>query len=137
MSHFAAHGYYRINWQGDVLNIVVEDLFNREGAEQLTAEIRRLLTQRGGGAWGMLLDVRQWQGGTPDAFGLWIEALEGWIGERHLVAFAALYAESVQQFMGSTVRDRVSTRVPYFSALDEAACWQWLGKQGLATGAAG
>lgn len=35
MSHFAVHGYYRINWQG----------------------------------------------GTPDAFVLWIDALDGWIGE--------------------------------------------------------
>lgn len=137
MGHFAAHGYYRINWQGDVLNVVVGDLFNREGVEQLAAEINRLLAQRGDIAWRMLLDARQWQGGTPDAFGLWIDALDGWIGERHLVALAALYAESAQQFMGSTVRARMIERLPYFSATDEAVCWQWLDKPGQAAATAG
>lgn len=41
-----------------------------------------------------------------------------------------VFAESVQQFMGSSVR------LPYFSAPDAAACWQWLRELGLAVGKA-
>lgn len=137
MSQFAAHGYYCLGWQGDVLKIVVGDLFNREGTEQLLHEINGMLAQRGALAWGMLLDARKWQGGTPDAFELWLESIEGWIRQHQLVAFSALYAESVQRFMGSTVRARLTPLLPYFSTPDEAACWRWLGEQGVAVGAAG
>jgi hypothetical protein len=137
MSQFAAHGYYKLGWRGDVLKIVVSDLFNREGAEHLILEINRMLAQRGATAWGMLLDAREWQGGTPDAFELWLASLEGWILHQGLVAFSTLYAESIQLFMGSTVRARLSPQLPFFSALDEAVCWQWLGEQGLELGGAG
>jgi len=59
-----------------------------------------------------------------------------WIARKQLIAFAALFAESVQQFMGSSVRAALSARLPYFSAPDEAACWHWLREQGLAVGKA-
>ena len=67
MSHFAAHGYYRISWHGDVIKVIVGDLFNREGVEQLVAEIDQAVAQGARTGWGLLLDARQWQGGTPEA----------------------------------------------------------------------
>jgi len=137
MSHFAAHGYYRISWHGDVIKVIVGDLFNREGVEQLVAEIDQAVAQGARTGWGLLLDARQWQGGTPEAFELWLTRLEGWIRAGELRAYSALYAESIQVFLGGTIRDRLTPLFPYFSSPDEAACWQWLGSQGLAVGTAG
>lgn len=134
MRQFAAHGYYDISWQGDVLRIVVADLFNREGVEDLVADIGRAVLAHGPGAWGVMLDATKWQGGTPDAFALWLDSLEGWIREGGLAAYAALYAESIQLFLGGMVRDRLSPLLPYFSAPEEAACWKWLAEQGLLAG---
>lgn len=118
-----------------VLNL--GSLFNREGVEQVLAQVTDDLQKRGDSPWAMLVDVRVWPGGTPDAFASWLASLNAWIDRRQLVAFAALYAESVQQFMGSSVRAALSVRLPYFSSPDEAACWQWLRAQGLAVGPAG
>ena len=137
MSHFAAHGYYRISWHGDVIKVIVGDLFNREGVEQLVAEIDQAVAQGARTGWGLLLDARQWQGGTPEAFELWLTRLEGWIRAGELRAYSALYAESIQVFLGGTIRERLTPLMPYFSSPDEAACWQWLGCQGLAVGTAG
>ena len=131
MSYFAAHGYYRGSWHGDVVKVVVGDLFNREGVEQLVAEIDQLVGQRDDAGWGMLLDARQWQGGTPDAFELWLINLEGRIRAGKLLAHAALYTESIQVFLGGMIRNRLSPLLPYFSSPDERTCWQWLGAQGL------
>jgi hypothetical protein len=137
MVQFAAHGSHRISWEGDVMVLNLGSLFNREGVEQVLAQVTDDLQKRGDSPWAMLVDVRVWQGGTPDAFASWLASLNAWIDRRQLVAFAALYAESVQQFMGSSVRAALSVRLPYFSSPDEAACWQWLRAQGLAVGPAG
>jgi len=116
--------------------LALGNLFNREGVERVLQNVADELESRGDSPWAMLVDVRVWQGGTPDAFASWLASLNAWIDRRQLVAFAALYAESVQQFMGSSVRAALSARLPYFSAPDEAACWHWLREQGLAVGKA-
>ena len=83
-----------------------------------------------------MADVREWQGGTPDEYDFWLTSINIWITQKQLVAFAALFAGGTQQFMGSSVRAALDGRLPYFSAPDAAACWQWLREQGLAVGKA-
>lgn len=137
MSQFAAHGHYTLHWHDDVAVLALGNLFNREGAELTLGEVARSLNERGETPWALLVDAREWQGGTPDAFAFWMASISAWIEQKQLVAFAALYAESVQQFMGSGVRAELSARLPYFSSPDEAACWQWLRERGLTRGNAG
>ena len=136
MGQFAAHGNYAIRWEGAVMVLTLGNLFNREGVEQVLGKVAEELQMRGDRPWAILADVREWQGGTPDAYAFWLASIKVWIDEKQLVAFAALFAENVQQFMGSSVRAALSARLPYFSAPDAAACWQWLREQGLTVGKA-
>jgi len=94
MVQFAAHGSHRISWEGDVMVLNLGSLFNREGVEQVLAQVTDDLQKRGDSPWAMLVDVRVWQGGTPDAFASWLASLNAWIDRRQLVAFAALYARA-------------------------------------------
>jgi len=136
MGQFAAHGNYAIRWEGEVMILTLGNLFNREGGEQVLWNVADQLQKRGDRPWAILADVREWQGGTPDAYDFWLTSINIWITQKQLVAFAALFAGGAQQFMGSSVRAALSGRLPYFSAPDAAACWQWLREQGLAVGKA-
>ena len=120
MLQFAAHGSHRICWEGDVMVLALGNLFNREGVERVLQNVADELESRGDRPWALLVDVREWQGGTPDAYEFWLASINVWIARKQLVAFAALFAESVQQFMGSSVRAALSARLQYLSAPDEA-----------------
>lgn len=47
MVQFAAHGSHKISWEGDVMVLNLGSLFNREGVEQVLAQVTDDLQKRG------------------------------------------------------------------------------------------
>lgn len=130
MVGFAPHGECAVSWQGNLLVVTYEGVFNREGAELLGETLEVQLARRDGRPWGMLHDARLWEGGTPEAFACWAAYFDRW-ADQGLVALAAVYSRALQQMLTQTLRSHVSSRVPrYFSDTPEA-CLAWLCEQGL------
>lgn len=130
MAGFAPHGTCAVSWQGNLLTVTYEGVFNREGAEVLGEALAAQLAGRAGRPWGMLNDARLWEGGTPEAFACWSAYFDHW-ADQGLVAVAAVYSRSLQQMLTQTLRSHVGSRVPrYFSDTPEA-CLAWLGEQGV------
>ena len=71
MAGFAPHGKCTVSWQGNLLTVSYEGVFNREGAEVLGQALEAPLAERAGRPWVMLNDARLWEGGTPEAFACW------------------------------------------------------------------
>ena len=67
MAGFAPHGKCTVSWQGNLLTVSYEGVFNREGAEVLGRSLEVPLARRAGRPWVMLNDARLWEGGTPEA----------------------------------------------------------------------
>ena len=73
MAGFAPHGKCTVSWQGNLLTVSYEGVFNREGAEVLGQALEAPLARRAGRPWVMLNDARLWEGGTPEAFGQFLK----------------------------------------------------------------
>lgn len=130
MAGFAPHGKCTVSWQGNLLTVSYEGVFNREGAEVLGQALEAPLAERAGRPWVMLNDARLWEGGTPEAFACWAAYFDRW-ADQGLVALAAVYSRGLQQMLTQTLRSHVSGRVPrHFSDTPEA-CLAWLAEHGL------
>ena len=133
MAEFAAHGNHRLAWQGQVLVVRFAGIFNREGVQAVVASVAAALARQDGVV-GLLHEITDWHGGTPEAFAYWISSVLGWVDAGRLVAAGDLYADDEQSFMGQSVRLAVGERIPYLSVRDDLpACLDWFAGLGLAT----
>ncbi|WP_417066821.1 hypothetical protein [Niveibacterium terrae] len=129
---FSAHGEYRFWRCGEVLAVEAAGTFNQEGASALFRDFRGFwLAQGSPSRWAYLIDVRRWEGSTPDAFELGKE-MQFWCAEHGAQAFCRIHANTI---LDATFSRQIEIPTPVqqekrvCSDLNEA--WTWLKSRGF------
>lgn len=130
-----AHGNCTVHWCDEVCLVVVKGSFNREGVSAMQTAIRTSWQDAGAPArWAHVMDLRQWEGGTPDSFATARE-LALWTVTHGAVAVLRIHCGS---FLGR-VTDRQGVLedlgVPVIDCSSVGEAWQWLDQHGLACAA--
>lgn len=127
-----AHGEFRIQWCESVCVLTLLGGYNREGAQRMAEAVKASWLAAGSPSrWAHVVDLRPWEGGTPDSFGPARE-LVAWTMEHGVCAVIRLR----QTDFITRIIDRQSTledaRVPVLDFTDPEVAWQWLQSQGVA-----
>ncbi len=125
------HGAFALRCSGDLLIIRAEGAFNGEGAVAMNEALESFWSQHGlSGFWGILIDLRAWEGSTAEGYTA-AAAARQWAVSHGCHAAAWLFANT---FIRQMVMKRMAgIASPYpVNAFDElAAANAWLGSLGL------
>ncbi len=127
---FEAHGTFELSVKGEILIIRFFHTWNLEGAKAFFARYRDFLQQHGLKKFGVLSDLRQFGGGTPDAIEFF-EKISDWAQENGQVARALIMDSGLKEFTISRI-DKGKSRFQAQAFSDEAEALAWFESLGLA-----
>ncbi len=128
----ASHGSFRLQWKGDVLCINIEGVTNVEAANVFFLRLQEMVAERGPQRWGRLVDLRQWEGFTPQAKEAYA-AITDWYASAGAVAHVQIYPNSFFRDMASDINARVASSGPLLQCKTEEEGLEWLRTFGLRT----
>ncbi len=105
-SLFIPHGRYRFQWYGEVLYVQWIGTFNFEAMSAYMAEHKRQVETAAPPQWGRIVDLREWEGITPDAVSKFDE-LAQWLETTRCVASAQVFSDRFYQTIAAKVADSV------------------------------
>ena len=130
--HYPAHGSHSFQWLGEVLYIRIFGVLNIEEVEAYFASLKDVVAQRGLSRWGRIVDLREWEGITPDAKVAYA-AISEWYPTVGAVAHVQIYPSDFVQSMADTINQSVARVGP----VKQCACveegLEWLKTFGLKT----
>lgn len=127
---FEAHGTFELSIKGEILIIRFFHDWNLEGAKAFFTRYRELVRQQGLKKFGVLSDLRQFGGGTPDAIAFF-EKISDWAQENGQVARALIMDSGLKEFTISRI-DKGKNRFQARAFSDEAEALAWFESLGLA-----
>ncbi|QDL52807.1 hypothetical protein [Rhodoferax aquaticus] len=131
---YAQHGEFSLHWQGDVLVARYTGTWNELASTNLHATAKQMWAAGlPAPAWGLLSDVREWGGGTPQALELWWEFFEDCV-QHGLLAVSDVVPSPMLKLVLSPLAKRASALAHYHRGDNIEDALQWLASQGLRTG---
>jgi SpoIIAA-like len=120
---FEAHGKFDITLKGDIFFIKMSHKWNLEGAEKFFSKYETLVRQHNLKKYGVLSDLTDFEGGTPDAI-QYFEKISDRAQIFGQVARALIMNSDLKEFMVNQAdngKERFPTRI--FSEETEAIAW--------------
>ena len=119
------HGESRVSQCGDIFLLHLSGASNKEGAERRGRKLQDFWLSAGAPArWGILVDLRAWEGATPESFAMAGDTLQ-WTLDNGLQASAMVVADELPRSMMERHIQRypraISTRI--FRDMDTAFEW--------------
>ncbi|MFT3733877.1 MAG: hypothetical protein QM776_02425 [Rhodocyclaceae bacterium] len=132
------HGTFEFEREGNVIHMTLSGTSNEEGAQARTEALRAFwedwVAREGRPQrWAMLVDLRQWQGATPEAFAYSAITLR-WAIANGLSAAANIVADPLLQHIVKRHLDRAEQAMAATVVTDMFEARQWLREQGFALG---
>lgn len=127
---WAQHGQYRIRWQGALLIVDYSGAWNEVAVRNLHRDARALWSQHDGQPWGMLSDLRDWDGATPEALALWWQFFEDAV-QHGLLAVTDILPSDLHEAMVKNLAERAARLVRYCHQREVQDGLDWLAAQGL------
>ncbi|MBK6907870.1 MAG: hypothetical protein IPH08_12695 [Rhodocyclaceae bacterium] len=103
---FIPHGEFRFEWFGEVLYVKWDGTFNYEAMCAYVAEHKDQVNRANLPRWGRIVDLRKWEGITPDATGLFNE-LSDWLKTTHCIAQVQVFSDRFFQTIAAKVASNV------------------------------
>ncbi len=126
------HGQYRIHWQGELLVVQYSGAWNEVAVRKLHRDARVLWQQHGGARWGMLSDLREWEGATPDALALWWQFFEDAVRDG-LAVVTDILPSHFHETMVKELAERAGRLATYCHHRELQPGLDWLAAHGLRT----
>src|SRR3989339_1227896 len=126
---FEAHGTFEFSVKGEILIIRFFHDWNLEGAKAFFTRYRDLIQQCHLKKFGVLSDLRQFGGGTPDAI-VFFEEISDWAQENGQVARALIMDSGLKKFTINRI-DKGKNRFQAQAFSDEAEALVWFESLGL------
>jgi len=128
---YPQHGKFSLVCQGDVLVVRYMEVWNEVATANLHEQARALWAQGAPAArWGMLSDLRDWGGCTPEALELWWKFFEDCV-QHGMFAVTDVVPHSILESVVHPVQRRASDLAQYQRSESIEDAWQWLAAQGL------
>ena len=126
------HGQYRLSWQGDILIAHYSGAWNEVAVRNLHRDARALWQQHGGQSWGMLSDLRDWDGATPEALTLWWVFFEDAV-QHGMRVVTDILPSHFHEAMVKELAERAGRLATYCHHRELQPGLDWLAAQGLRT----
>lgn len=134
MNGLGQHGKFTLEWQGDVLIAHYGGAWNEVAVVNLHRQACALWTARASGRrWGMLSDLREWDGATPEAMERWWEFFAD-AAAHGLSAVTDVMPSHFHEVLVRSLAERASRLVTYKTSVNLESGLAWLAAQGLAIG---
>lgn len=104
---YRPHGEFTLKWYGEVLYASWHGNFNREAMVAYVREMTTLVEAEPTRRWGRLVDLREWEGITPDAIAEFYR-LSQWIKKTQCVTQVQVFSCSFLQRIAAKVADAVT-----------------------------
>lgn len=124
------HGSFSLIWNGPILVVAYQELWNVEAVVALHAEARDAWSQRGSMPWAMLTDASQWEGGTPEVLERWW-VFFGDAVANGLTTVTDILPTSFHALVIQDLADRASSMANYKRSEGRADAFAWLASQGF------
>jgi hypothetical protein len=126
---FDAHGTFELSIKGEIFIIRFFHKWNLEGAKTFFAKFKELIQQHNFKKFGVLSDLKQFEGGTPDAIEFF-EGISDWTQENGQVARALIIDSGLKEFTINQI-DKGKKRFHIRAFSGEAEALAWLQSLGL------
>ena len=134
MSGLGQHGRFTLEWQGEVLIARYGDAWNEVAVVNLHRQARALWSARPAGSrWGMLSDLREWDGATPEALERWWQFFAD-AAAHGMVAVTDVMPSHFHELLVRSLAERASRLALYRTSPSLERGLKWLAEQGLAIG---
>lgn len=127
-----AHGLFSLSWKGEVLYIEVFGIVNVEAIEAYFLQLKETVAKKGLERWGRLVDLRQWEGFTPEAKEGY-NTIAKWYTSAGAVAHVQIYPSNFFRDLAAGINVSVSNTAPVLQCQTVQEGLDWLGTFGLAT----
>ena len=131
-SLFKPHGSYTFRWLGDVMVSQWIGTFNNEAMTNYVQEMKRQISDRPTTPWGRIVDLRKWDGMTPDVSEQFNE-LAIWLRTTSCVLSVQVFSEQFYQTLAAKVANRVAAPNLEYT-FDMQAAFDFMKKSGLNLG---
>ena len=128
---FGAHGTFELSRRGDVYVVTLLHSWNLEQAKAFFSAYVEFVERHHLPRYGVLSDLRQLEGGTPEAVDLFSEVAQ-WASQKGQVARAVLADSSYREYIVDRI-DREGRAFPVKVFDSENDAMAWLESFGLAT----
>lgn len=128
---FAQHGLYELKQSGDIIVFKSYGAWNLEASQDCIAKIKVMISRRPQHKFALLVDSREFEGSTPDAFDAWLEAIEFWFENGLACMCRVVDINSAQHklFLNSA-DDIFRSRIVFDYAADQSSALAWLHQNG-------
>jgi len=120
---FEAHGTFELSLKGEIFIIRFFHKWNLEGAKAFFIKYKALIQECNLKKFGVLSDLRQFEGGTPDAIDFF-EVISDWAQEQGQVARALIMDSGLKEFTIKRIdKEKKRFHIRAFSNRTEALAW--------------
>ncbi len=127
---FDAHGEFEISLKGEIFILRFFQMWNLEGAKAFFSEYMTRVKQSSLKKFGVLSDLRGFEGGAPDAIAFF-EEISDWAQAHGQVARALIMASALKEHTISQI-DKTKKRFVAQTFSDETEALAWFESLGLA-----
>lgn len=127
---FEAHGTFDLSIKGEIFIIRFFHKWNLEGAKAFFIQYKELIQHCNFKKFGVLSDLKQFEGGTPDAIEFF-EGISDWAQENGQIARALILDSGLKEFTIHKI-DKGKKRFHIRAFSDEAEALVWFESLGLA-----
>jgi hypothetical protein len=124
------HGQFQLQWQGNILTVVYEGVWNEVASANLHQQAKILWRLHKFTSWGLISDARKWDGATAEALTLWWEFFEDAV-DNGLIAVTDILPSKFHEAMVSPLAERASKIALYKRSKDLIDAVHWMQSQGL------
>ena len=126
---FDAHGHFGLAMKGNLLFLDMEGSWNLELVIEFEREFPAFLKSQGNPAgWGVLTDLRRWEGATPEA----MERIAGNLDGLHSLGMKASARVVTDGFFNAMIDHAVRMDSPYRMFTNTGDALGWLASLGFA-----
>jgi hypothetical protein len=118
MTDFIAHGKFSVRPHGEVLLCEIQGAWNKEGSEQLIADLKSQVSAFAGKKWARVMDMQGWELATPDAISMMTD-FSSWEDQHGCVLRCFIGLNAIQQQL-LELKYQHSHKPQHFSHTDTA-----------------
>jgi len=121
---FTHHGYHKVEQEENFFIITYGGSWNVEQVESFSYELQEILKTSGFKKFGVVSDLREWDGSTPEALLLAKEALDYFFDNGQIVS-AHIHNSSVKKQFALGLKQLQASRMPLeeFESMEPAKEW--------------
>lgn len=129
-ARFTPHGQFHVQWFGEVLYSRWVGTFNAEAMDAYVTALKVAVQDDEPERWGRIVDLRQWEGMTPEA-ARGFEELAQWLSTTRCLASCQVFSSQFFQQIANKVASALSSSPNLAQVMSMAEAARFIESRGL------